>query len=169
MIFSALFPHPYVGCVFFKSESWHVSMPRNIEAMLGSCVVIPCTFDYYRYPPRRPGRIVWYQYVRHGYPVVYDGWNPNEVIRIFRGKTSLASSQYGKTCSLEIYPVTWSHHRQTIYPWVDPENVGRSTYRFFDTTVTIDVEGILSVYILITIDLSISLFLRVFIYSTVFF
>uniref|UniRef100_A0A3B3CFT3 Ig-like domain-containing protein n=1 Tax=Oryzias melastigma TaxID=30732 RepID=A0A3B3CFT3_ORYME len=115
-------------------------MPRNIEAMLGSCVVIPCTFDYYRYPPRRPGRIVWYQYVRHGYPVVYDGWNPNEVIRIFRGKTSLASSQYGKTCSLEIYPVTWSHHRQTIYPWVDPENVGRSTYRFFDTTVTIDVE-----------------------------
>ncbi|GAA6224944.1 myelin-associated glycoprotein-like [Lates japonicus] len=32
-----------------------------------------------------------------------------------------------------------SHHRQKIYPWVDPDNVGRSTYRFFDTTVTIEV------------------------------
>lgn len=131
-------------------------MPSRIEALLGSCVVIPCTFDYYYYPPRRPDRVVWYQFAKHSYPKVYDSWYSSEVISIFRGKTSLVSSQYGKTCSLEIYPVTWRHHRQTIYPWVDPENVGRYTHRFWDKTVTIHVEGISSVYILT--DLSISLF-----------
>uniref|UniRef100_A0A3B3I6C9 Ig-like domain-containing protein n=2 Tax=Oryzias latipes TaxID=8090 RepID=A0A3B3I6C9_ORYLA len=115
-------------------------MPSRIEALLGSCVVIPCTFDYYYYPPRRPDRVVWYQFAKHSYPKVYDSWYSSEVISIFRGKTSLVSSQYGKTCSLEIYPVTWRHHRQTIYPWVDPENVGRYTHRFWDKTVTIHVE-----------------------------
>eukprot|EP00064_Thunnus_orientalis_P016176 superscaffoldBa00003149_g16239 len=128
-----------LGYIFCNARAWVVKMPSHIKGMKGSCLVIPCTFDYYQYPPMRPDRVVWYQYVNRGYPLVYDNWYPNAVIWIFNGKTSKYPSTYGKDCSLQINPVDWHHHRQKIYPWVDPENVGKSTYRFYDTTVTIEV------------------------------
>ncbi|KAK5862485.1 hypothetical protein PBY51_017876 [Eleginops maclovinus] len=128
-----------LGYVFFQGLwAWHVRMPRNIKALSGSCLVIPCTFDYYQYPPRRPNRVVWYQYQSHGYPIVHDSWYNADAISIFRGKTRVFPQNF-KTCSLEIDPVNQHHHQQKIYPWVDPENVGKTTYRFFDTTVTIEV------------------------------
>lgn len=120
-------------------------MPRNIKGVLNSCLVIPCSFDYHENPPSAPNRVVWYQYANHGYPLVYDSWHKNYVIDIFRGKTFRVNiPTHGKDCSLKIYPLKWTHHSQKIYPWVDPENVGRGTYRFFDTTVTIEVVGKLS-------------------------
>nr|XP_046255332.1 uncharacterized protein LOC124064705 [Scatophagus argus] len=129
-----------LGYIFCSSNAWNVKMQRNIKGLVGSCLVIPCSFDYYQHPPPNPNRVVWYQYVSNGYPLVYDNRHPNSVIDIFKGKTSrVYIDTYGKQCSLKIYPVQWSHHRQKIYPWVDPENVGRGTYRFFDTTVTIEV------------------------------
>ncbi|XP_026227538.1 sialoadhesin-like [Anabas testudineus] len=129
-----------LGYIFRSSMAWEVKMPRHIKGLLNSCLVIPCTFDYDQNPPRRPDRVVWYQNVERGYPLVYDNWNPGQVIYAFRGKTERIYST-SKTCSLRIYPVTWSHHRQKIYPWVDPENIWSSTYRFFDTTVTIEVDS----------------------------
>ncbi|KAM8734355.1 uncharacterized protein AB9X84_023185 isoform 4-T4 [Acanthopagrus schlegelii] len=128
-----------LGCICYSSRAWHVEMPSNMKALLGSCLVIPCTYDYYQYPPHNPSRVVWYQYRDRGYPLVYDDWNPNKVIRKFHGRTFKVSISDAKQCSLQIYPVRWSDHREKIYPWVDPENVGRSTYRFFDKTVTIQV------------------------------
>ncbi|KAL7393025.1 hypothetical protein ABVT39_005495 [Epinephelus coioides] len=128
-----------LGYIFCSSRAWHVKMPSNIQGLAGSCLVIPCTFDYYKNPPQRPDRVVWYQYVRHGYPLVCDSWYPNDVIAIFRGKTQALTSSYEKKCSLQIYPVKSSHHRQRIYPWVDPENIGKYTHAFYDTTVTIEV------------------------------
>lgn len=134
---------PLAGYMFCSSRAWYVKMPSNIKGLVDSCLVIPCSFDYNQYPPYRPDRVVWYQYVSQGYPLVYDRWYPEEVIKTFRYRTRLFSPAY-KTCSLEISRVKWSDHRQKIYPWVDPENVGKSTYRFFDTTVTIEVVGKLS-------------------------
>ncbi|XP_029929189.1 uncharacterized protein LOC115374422 isoform X2 [Myripristis murdjan] len=125
------------GYLLCSCSAWQVKLPSNIKGLKGSCLVIPCTYDYYQYPPPNPSRVVWYQYVSRGYPLVFDSWYPGSVISKFRGKTRRV--EYGKVCSLEIYPLTWHHHRQRIYPWVDPENVGRSTYAFYDTTVTIEV------------------------------
>ncbi|XP_017281956.2 sialoadhesin-like isoform X2 [Kryptolebias marmoratus] len=126
-----------LGYVFWTSEAWHVYLPSNIRALEGSCVYIPCHFDYYRYPPKRPSRVVWYQWADHSYPLVCDDWYPNDVIDQYRGRTSVHTND--NRCSLYISEVTWFHHSQKLYPWVDPENVGRSTYRFFDTTVRIEV------------------------------
>ncbi|XP_029307049.1 B-cell receptor CD22-like [Cottoperca gobio] len=82
-----------MGYIFFQgSWAWHVKMPSNIKGLVGSCLVIPCTFDYYRDPPRRPNRMVWYRYVKHGYPIVYDDWYPNDVIGIYKRKTCVFTS-----------------------------------------------------------------------------
>ncbi|XP_076016848.1 uncharacterized protein LOC143008807 isoform X2 [Genypterus blacodes] len=118
--------------------AWQVNLPSNIKGLKGSCLVIPCSFDYYENPPRDPTRVVWYQYKNRGYPLVYDPLYPNHVIEEFNGKTKLIR-KLSKSCTLEIYPLDWSHHRQKLYPWVDPEHVGKGIYRFFDTTVTIEV------------------------------
>lgn len=133
--------HTFAGYIFDSSRAWHVQMPRNIKGLVGSCLVIPCHFDYYQHPPPRPNRVVWYQYVSRGYPLVYDDMHPKSVIDRFRGRTSRVYVYSKGGCSLKINPVRWSDHRQKIYPWIDPENVGRGTYRFFDTTVTIEVVG----------------------------
>ncbi len=115
-------------------------MPTRIKALHGSCVIIPCRYDYNWYPPSNPNRVVWYQYVSQGYPLVYDNWYPSQVMRYFIGRTSRSYFYYNsRECSLKIDPVNYLQDKERIYPWVDPENVGRSTYRFFDTTVFIDV------------------------------
>lgn len=137
----------FAGHAFHGPKAWDVKLPSNIRGLLGSCLVIPCHFDYHEYPPNDPNRVVWYQYVSRGYPLVYDNLAPYSVIDMFKRRTSRVSTRaYGKECSLKIYPVERSHHRQKIYPWVDPDYVGRSTYRFFDKTVTIDVTGTLSLF-----------------------
>ncbi|XP_015254782.1 PREDICTED: sialoadhesin-like [Cyprinodon variegatus] len=126
-----------LGSLYCTSQAWEIKMPRHIKGLLGSCLTIPCSFDYYRYPPKRADRVVWYQYVSRGYPLVYDKWYPNDVIPLYKGRTSVLGNR--KSCSLKIDTVKWNDHRQKLYPWVDPENIGRSTYAFYETTVTIEV------------------------------
>ncbi|KAF4086305.1 hypothetical protein AMELA_G00104220, partial [Ameiurus melas] len=92
------------------------------------------------YPPTNPYRIVWYQYVGRGYPLVYDSWNPWEVIDRYRGRTWLYTGSH-KDCSLVIDELSLSHNGDRIYTWIDPENVGRSTFRFFDVTTLIHVKS----------------------------
>uniref|UniRef100_A0A669CUP2 Ig-like domain-containing protein n=1 Tax=Oreochromis niloticus TaxID=8128 RepID=A0A669CUP2_ORENI len=130
-----------LGYIWCSSSAWQVTMPSKIKGLLGSCLVIPCSYDYDQYPPKRPDRVVWYQYVSEGYPIVSDNWNRNDVLDIFKGRTSVYSSSHHRTCSLLIDPVTLADHSQKLYPWVDPENVGWRTYRFYDTTVTVEVVG----------------------------
>ncbi|XP_039526320.1 sialoadhesin-like [Pimephales promelas] len=115
-------------------------MPKDIRGLQGSCLVIPCSFSYTTNPPKDPRRVVWYQWVSHGYPLVYDPWYPYDVIEKFRGKTDLYGT-LGWDCSLLIKNLEQSHHGEKIYAWIDPENVGRSTYRFYDVTSTILVEA----------------------------
>ncbi len=126
--------------LLYDALAWEVRMPKEIHGLKGSCLVIPCSFSYTSYPPANPRRVVWYQWVSKGYPLVYDPWYPNDVIEKFRGNTYL----YGNSswdCSLLIKNLEPSHHGEKIYTWIDPENVGKSTYAFYDVTSTILVDG----------------------------
>ncbi|XP_057206592.1 myelin-associated glycoprotein-like isoform X2 [Triplophysa rosa] len=115
-------------------------MPKEIHGLKGSCLVIPCSFYYLSNPPTNPERVVWYQWVSKGYPLVYDPWYPSYIIDKFREKTSLYGDPTNWSCSLLIERLDQSHHREKLYAWIDPENVGRGTYRFFDVTSTIHVD-----------------------------
>ncbi|XP_037402762.1 myelin-associated glycoprotein-like isoform X1 [Pygocentrus nattereri] len=125
------------GILFSGTWTWSVTMPRSIKGLYGSCLVIPCSYSYDSDPPTNPHRVVWYQYVSRGYPLVYDSWYPGSVIDKFRGKTSLYGSPFWRSCSLLIEHLDQSHHGEKLYAWIDPENVG---YRFYDVTSTIYIE-----------------------------
>ncbi len=130
-----------IGVLLFDTLAWYVTMPKQIRGLKGSCLVIPCSFSYTSYPPENPRRIVWYQWVSKGYPLVYDPWYPNDVIGKFRGKTYLYGEPSRRNCSLLIKHLEFSHHGEKIYTWIDPENVGWRTYAFYDVTSTIIVDG----------------------------
>ncbi len=98
-------------------------------------------FSYTSYPPTNPRRVVWYQYVSKGYPLVYDPLYPNDVIDKFKWKTDLYGDPSSWDCSLLIKNLEQSHHGEKLYTWIDPENVGKSTYKFYDVTSTIQVDG----------------------------
>ncbi|XP_073674440.1 uncharacterized protein [Garra rufa] len=128
------------GVLLYDTLAWEVRMPKEINGLRGSCLVIPCSFSYSSYPPENPHRVVWYQWVSKGYPLVYDRLHPNDVIEKFRGKTDLYRTLV-RDCSLLITRLESSHYGEKLYAWIDPENVGWRTYAFYDVTSTILVDA----------------------------
>ncbi|XP_073719114.1 sialoadhesin-like [Misgurnus anguillicaudatus] len=128
------------GVLLYETLAWEVRMPTEIHGLRGSCLVIPCSYSYTSYPPTNPRRVVWYQYVSSGYPLVYDPRYPGNVIDKFRGKTDIYNpTNSDRDCSLLIKSVDPSHNGEKLYTWIDPENIGWRTYKFYDVTSTIIV------------------------------
>ncbi|XP_073671647.1 uncharacterized protein [Paramisgurnus dabryanus] len=125
-----------------ETLAWEVKMPTEIHGLKGSCLVIPCSYSYTSNPPTNPRRVTWYQWVSRGYPLVYDPLNPDSVIDKFRGKTDIyRHNNSDQDCSLLIKSVNSSHNGEKLYTWIDPENIGWRTYKFFDVTSTIIVDS----------------------------
>ncbi|XP_056612038.1 sialoadhesin-like [Triplophysa dalaica] len=127
--------------LLYETLAWEVKMPKEIHGLKGSCLVIPCSFSYTSYPPTNPNRVVWYQWVSKGYPIVYDLKNPSTVIEKFKGKTALYGNTSNRDCSLVITHLDQSHHGQKLYAWIDPDSIGWRTYKFYDVTTTILVDA----------------------------
>lgn len=128
----------HTGILINNTWAWKVYMPSRIYGLHKSCLVIPCSFDYYYSPSVNPSRVVWYEYVSRGYPKVFDSRSPNSVIDKYKGRTSLYNSNH-KDCSLLIKDLSFSHSGDKIYTWIDPENVGWRTYKFYDVNTVIYV------------------------------
>ncbi|XP_073671657.1 sialoadhesin-like [Paramisgurnus dabryanus] len=138
---SKYYPEPLPSVLLYETLAWEVRMPTEIHGLKGSCLVIPCSYSYYSYPPTNPRRVVWYQYVWSGYPIVYDPRYPDSVIDKFRGKTDIYRPKNSYLdCSLLIKSVNPSHNGEKLFAWIDPENIGKSTYKFYDVTSTIIVD-----------------------------
>nr|XP_033770552.1 sialoadhesin-like isoform X2 [Geotrypetes seraphini]XP_033770553.1 sialoadhesin-like isoform X2 [Geotrypetes seraphini]XP_033770554.1 sialoadhesin-like isoform X2 [Geotrypetes seraphini] len=116
------------------TQTWSSWQPASIQAMKGSCVVIPCRFTYPGH--RRTSRefdAAWYQYRSTGYPEVYN--SKNSVQGEFKGRTSLSGDLGNSTCSLKIDNVRHSDS-DTYYTWIDP---GSNNFKFYHTTTHVTV------------------------------
>nr|XP_015224173.1 PREDICTED: Schwann cell myelin protein-like isoform X2 [Lepisosteus oculatus] len=121
-------------------DGWTVTLPKHMTGLRGSCMVIPCSFDYSSDPPKN-FIVVWYQYAGHGYPLVFDERNPNNVIDKFRQRTRLVGNVDARNCSLKITDLNMSHHKEKIYPWVDPDYISWRVYAFYDTNVELRIQN----------------------------
>lgn len=98
-------------------------MPSKMTGLQGTCLVIPCSFDF-RNSTKKPAdvEVKWYLYSTSQYPLVYspDGEN---VIQKYFGKTRLYGLTSEKNCSLEIMQLELQYNGDRLYPWMDPKSV----------------------------------------------
>ncbi|XP_029115946.1 myelin-associated glycoprotein-like [Scleropages formosus] len=131
-----------IRAVILANAQWSVTMPGHITALTGSCVIIPCQFTCpWNYQPKE---VVWYQYVSYGYPLVYSKNKPGGVIEKFRYKTELVGNATEKNCSLKIKDVHSTQNQEKIYVWIDPDMISYRDYKFYDTTVTLNVKDVVA-------------------------
>ncbi|XP_030069052.1 sialoadhesin isoform X2 [Microcaecilia unicolor] len=104
------------------SQLWSVQMPSSIQALKGSCVVIPCTFTHPQ--PRNASEgfhIVWYLKRVNNYTEVFNSRGPRTIERTFQGRTALVGDTKKKICSLQINSVK-AEDAAVYYVCIDPQS-----------------------------------------------
>lgn len=121
------------------AEEWTVTIPNQISGLMGSCVLIPCSFTH---PSAYiPTNVAWYQYSKlpGKYPVVFSRTKPGDIVEHYSGRTELVGRASDGDCSLMINGMILEHNVEDIYPWVD--EVNKSVFAFFQWRVTLEVTG----------------------------
>ncbi|XP_053543547.1 uncharacterized protein LOC108277733 isoform X5 [Ictalurus punctatus] len=123
------------------SLDWSFTMPSTITGIRGSCVVIPCSYEF-KNLQHNMTNVKWYKLSTSGYLLVYDQ-STNNIINRFKGKTSLFGSSNGKNCSLKIEPLEMQHSQERLFPWMDPNSIESYHSKNFDhETIVLEVTDI---------------------------
>ncbi|XP_048476539.1 LOW QUALITY PROTEIN: myelin-associated glycoprotein-like [Rhincodon typus] len=108
------------------TEEWTMTTAAR-KAINGSCVVIPCTFDF----PSHPYKAVqgaWFKYWYHWkYAVVYSN-DPNYGMSTFVGRTDIIGDLEQKDCSLKINNLR-PEDSDNYYFYVDVEGFEVHTFK----------------------------------------
>uniref|UniRef100_A0A673XGT7 Ig-like domain-containing protein n=1 Tax=Salmo trutta TaxID=8032 RepID=A0A673XGT7_SALTR len=85
----------------FEASSWTAEVPVSVSCLQGSCIVIPCSFNYPE-PENKPSEFtgIWF---KDTYEVSYHTDSSN--ITDYRGRTELVGNLRQKNCSLRIDPL----------------------------------------------------------------
>ncbi|KAF5880259.1 uncharacterized protein DAT39_023239, partial [Clarias magur] len=123
------------------SLDWSFTMPSTITGVRGSCVVIPCNYEFKNVQPSRTN-VKWYKLSTKGYSLVYDQSTHN-IINQFKGKTSLYGSSNDKNCSLKIQPLEMQHSQERLFPWMDQNSIESYHSKNFDhVTIVLEITDI---------------------------
>ncbi|XP_053363781.1 uncharacterized protein LOC128533521 isoform X1 [Clarias gariepinus] len=123
------------------SLDWSFTIPNTITGVRGSCVVIPCNYEFKNVQPSRTN-VKWYKLSTTGYSLVYDQSTHN-IINQYKGKTTLYESSIDKNCSLKIQPLEMQHSQEKLFPWMDPNSIESYHSKNFDhVTIVLEVTDI---------------------------
>nr|XP_028598373.1 myelin-associated glycoprotein-like isoform X1 [Podarcis muralis]XP_028598374.1 myelin-associated glycoprotein-like isoform X1 [Podarcis muralis] len=119
------------------SDAWTSMLPSSIQALKGSCVVIPCSFTFPGSRDSWGGKfsVAWYQYRSRGYPEIYNSKSQGSILSEYQGRTEVLGDLEMGNCTLSINPVR-SEDAMSYYVWINPDSV---KHRFYDVTVRVDV------------------------------
>ncbi|XP_053124461.1 myelin-associated glycoprotein-like [Hemicordylus capensis] len=117
--------------------AWSSTLPNSIQALKGSCVVIPCSFTFPGSRDSWGGKfsVAWYQYRTRGYPEIYNSKSPNNVLPDYQGRTEVLGDLEMGNCTLSIRSVRMED-AMSYYVWINPDSV---KHRFYDVTVRVEV------------------------------
>ncbi|XP_048015859.1 sialic acid-binding Ig-like lectin 14 isoform X1 [Megalobrama amblycephala] len=127
----------HVVCAVVFGDVWKVKVESEMEALVSSCVVLPCSFKYpaHQQPSSRIKAMwhmkeKWEDYIYHN--------DPTRVLDNFKGRTNLIGSLGALNCSLEIDEV--KNHDNGPYCFrVELETSKIDKYSFVDNCVRINM------------------------------
>ncbi|XDV31926.1 hypothetical protein PO909_002849 [Leuciscus waleckii] len=124
-----------VLCAVVFGDVWKVEVESKIDALVSSCVVLPCTFKYpAQEQPSSRIKAMWHtqtnmeDYIYHN--------DPTRVKDSFKGRTKLIGSLGDSNCSLEIDGVR-NHDNGPYCFRVELETSKKDKYSFVQNCVTI--------------------------------
>ncbi|KAM6427721.1 B-cell receptor CD22-like isoform 1-T1 [Liasis olivaceus] len=119
------------------SATWNSTLPSSIQALEGSCVVIPCSFTFPDSWDLQESSfsVSWYQYHSWTYPEIYNSKTPSSVLQKYQGRTKVVGDLEKGNCTLSINPVQMEDAMR-YYVWINPDSVW---HRFYDVTVQVEV------------------------------
>ncbi|XP_035289077.1 myelin-associated glycoprotein-like isoform X14 [Anguilla anguilla] len=89
----------YSNVLNVHAASWTAEIPKTISALLGSCVVVPCNFNYPD-PPKKPPAMTGIWHMTDYQPIYHP--DSSKVMEEFRGRANLIGDLRRKNCSLRI-------------------------------------------------------------------
>uniref|UniRef100_A0A8C7RU48 Ig-like domain-containing protein n=1 Tax=Oncorhynchus mykiss TaxID=8022 RepID=A0A8C7RU48_ONCMY len=123
----------YWSVMGVDASSWTAEVPSSVFGLQGSCIMIPCSFNYPK-PEKKPSKLtgIW---LKDTYEVIYHP-DSSSIIKDSRGRTELMGDLRQKNCSLRIDPL----HRSDKGPFtfrIEIKDHDKYTYK--DDTVSIAV------------------------------
>ncbi|XP_056613234.1 myelin-associated glycoprotein-like isoform X2 [Triplophysa dalaica] len=89
----------YLRAYSASDDNWHATVPKSVVGLSGSCVVIPCTYNYPSNGKTYTDlRGIWY---KGDSDIIYHT-DTSEIISKFKDRTSLIGSLNQKNCTLKI-------------------------------------------------------------------
>ncbi|XP_035289232.1 myelin-associated glycoprotein-like isoform X2 [Anguilla anguilla] len=116
------------------AASWTAEIPQTISALLGSCVVVPCKFNYPD-PPKKPPEMTGIWHMTDYQPIYHP--DSSKVMEKFRGRTNLIGDLARKNCSLRINHLKKKDNGPFIFRI---EIRDFKMYSYTDNMVSIDVQ-----------------------------
>ncbi|KAG8143380.1 hypothetical protein E2320_000612 [Naja naja] len=120
------------------SATWSSTLPSSIQALKGSCVVIPCSFTFPDSWDSWDSSVAWYQYRFWSYPEIYNSKMPSNVLPAYQGRTEVVGNLKKGNCTLSINPVEMEDAMR-YYVWINPDSVN---HRFHDVTVQVELSDL---------------------------
>nr|XP_055053157.1 myelin-associated glycoprotein-like [Misgurnus anguillicaudatus] len=123
--------------VFVFADVWKTKVEHEMKALVSSCVVLPCSFQYpgTRQPSDRT-RGIWHKNDKWDDYVYYE--DPTRIVEIFKGRTRLVGRLGELNCSLEIDEVK-GHDNGPFCFRVELQTSEKDKYSFVDNCVHINM------------------------------
>ncbi|XP_038833426.1 B-cell receptor CD22-like [Salvelinus fontinalis] len=125
----------WLGVMGVDASSWTAEVPKSVSGLQGSCIVIPCSFNYPE-PEKKSSKItaIWF---KDTHEVIYHPDSTN-IIKDYRGRTELVGDLRQKNCSLRIDPL---HHSDKGPFHFRIEMEDHNKYSYKEDTVSIAVSS----------------------------
>uniref|UniRef100_A0A3Q1JHM7 Ig-like domain-containing protein n=1 Tax=Anabas testudineus TaxID=64144 RepID=A0A3Q1JHM7_ANATE len=121
--------------IFFvqtEASTWTATVPSSVKGINGSCVVIPCSYNYPESGKQITGYTgIWYKEIED---VIYHK-DKNQIKQEYKGRTELVGDITQKNCSLKIDPLRQSD-RGPFYFRIELGDYDQHSYRNNAVSIT---------------------------------